>query len=104
MADVKEKDWKEFRKRVPGWQMAYMQKLEKEYLELLQSGKPADQIFWALQKRIEADRKSPGVIVEMRRSRMMENLITMMLDGVITPDDLSGFSDEIRDSVGRWHR
>ena len=30
-----EKDWKLFRKKIPGWQEAYMDKLNKEYIENL---------------------------------------------------------------------
>ncbi len=29
-----EKDWKVFRKKIPEWQKAYMDKLNKEYIEL----------------------------------------------------------------------
>ena len=35
MYQVKEKDWKQFRKMLPEWQEAYMERLTKEYIELL---------------------------------------------------------------------
>ena len=35
MYDVKESDWKLLRKLVPGWQERYMDKLNKEYIEIL---------------------------------------------------------------------
>lgn len=41
MYEVKESDWKIFRKRVPGWQERYMEKLVQEYLSLLQEDKMA---------------------------------------------------------------
>lgn len=41
MYEVKESDWKKFRKRVPGWQESYMEKLVQEYLSLLQEDKMA---------------------------------------------------------------
>ena len=42
---VKESDWKLFRKRLPGWQEAYMNRLNQEYLMLLSGpGKASDKI------------------------------------------------------------
>ena len=35
MYDVKESDWKLLRKLVPDWQERYMDKLNKEYIEIL---------------------------------------------------------------------
>ena len=37
MRDFSEKDWKLFRKKLPGWQEAYMERLCKEYINLLSS-------------------------------------------------------------------
>lgn len=38
-----EKDWKLFRKKIPEWQEAYMYKLNKEYIEILNGdGNPSD--------------------------------------------------------------
>ena len=34
MYDVKESDWKLLRKLVPGWQERYMDKLNREYIEI----------------------------------------------------------------------
>ncbi|WP_279155292.1 hypothetical protein [Thomasclavelia cocleata] len=36
MCEVKERDWKIFRKKIIIWQENYMQKLNNEYIELLQ--------------------------------------------------------------------
>lgn len=36
MYEVKEKDWKIFRKKIIVWQENYMRKLNNEYIELLQ--------------------------------------------------------------------
>ena len=35
MYQVKEKDWKQFRKMLPEWQEAYMERLTKEYRQPL---------------------------------------------------------------------
>ena len=57
MRDVSERDWKLFRKKLPGWQEAYMERLCKEYIELLSSESIASERFWKLEKRITDDRK-----------------------------------------------
>ena len=50
--DISQKDWKLFRAKLPGWQEAYMERLNKEYIQILNSeGNPSD-IFWTLEKRI----------------------------------------------------
>lgn len=47
-----EKDWKLFRSKIAGWQEVYMNKLNKEYIEILSGdGNPSDK-FWKLEERI----------------------------------------------------
>ena len=51
------KDWALFREKVADWQEAYMDKLNKEYIELLTGdGRPSEK-FWALEERIRNDKK-----------------------------------------------
>ncbi len=96
-----EGDWKLFRKKLVGWQDAYIDKLNKEYLQLLGGeGSPAKK-FWELEKRIRADRRKAGVIVEMKRSLLVSNLVELVREGVITLDDLSEFSEGLQEAV-RW--
>ena len=66
--EVFEKDWKLFRSKIGPWQEAHMERLTREYLEILQGDGLASDKFWELEKRINTDKKSPGVIIEMRRS------------------------------------
>lgn len=48
MNKFSEKDWKIFRSKIAGWQEAYMDKLNKEYIEILSGdGKPSEK-FGAL--------------------------------------------------------
>lgn len=43
------KDWSLFREKIADWQEAYMDKLNKEYIELLSGeGRPSEK-FWALE-------------------------------------------------------
>ena len=46
MNKFSEKDWKIFRSKIAGWQEAYMDKLNKEYIKILSGdGKPSEK-FW----------------------------------------------------------
>ena len=68
MNKFSEKDWKIFRSKIAGWQEAYMDKLNKEYIKILSGdGKPSEK-FWTLEKRIKEDKKDCGVQCEMSRS------------------------------------
>lgn len=100
MSDVyTEADWKLFRARIGGWQEAYMERLNREYVAILTGdGKPSDR-FWALEERINTDKHDAGVCVERRRSRLVKNLAQLLYDGAICEDDLEGFSDGLRASV-----
>ncbi len=95
----KESDWKLFRKKIADWQESYMDKLNKEYIELLSGeGNPSDK-FWALDERLKEDKKCKGVQARMSRSEMLFNILELINEGAITQDDLSDFSDELKDYV-----
>ena len=96
---VNEADWKLFRAKLPEWQEAYMQKLNKEYLALLSAPGKASDKFWALEERIKQDRRRPGVILEMSKSNAVWNIVRLIHDSVITIDDLCDFSSELKNSV-----
>lgn len=92
-------DWKLFRAKIPEWQEVYMEKLIEEYASLLNEKKPASEKFWEMESRIKEDKHKPGVIIEMRRSEMINNIIALLNDNVITLDDLSDFSEELKETV-----
>ena len=103
MYQSEEKDWKVFREKLPEWQEAYMERLIKEYAELLNSDKAASEKFWALDKRIRADRQSLGVRVdEVSRSKLQNILTGLIIENVIAEDDLQDFSDELQESTLHW--
>ena len=103
MYQSEEKDWKLFRKKLPEWQEAYMERLIKEYAELLNSDKAASEKFWSLDKRIRADRQSLGVrVIEERRSKLQNILTGLIIEHVISLDDLQDFSEELRESTSQW--
>ena len=97
--DVKESDWKLFRKLLPGWQEAHMQRLIDGYADLISGPGPASEKFWKLNRRIKKDKLAVGVVAEIKRSRMRENLVSLLDEGVITLDDLAGFSEELKEYV-----
>ncbi len=70
MMEISKADWKLFRERLPEWQESFMERLDREYIELLGSDKPASEKFWALEKRIRQDKRLPGVRLELRKSEM----------------------------------
>lgn len=94
-----EKDWKLFRSKIADWQEAYMDRLNKEYIELLsESGNPSDK-FWSLEERIKKDKKKTGVRAEMSRSNLINNIISLMNEGAICFENLEEFSDQLRETV-----
>lgn len=97
--DISKKDWKLFCERVPGWQEHYMEQLGKEYVELLTSPGNASDHFWELEKRIKRDKKHPGVLIELRKSTAIWDIVYFVRDKVITMDDLEGFSQDLIDAV-----
>ena len=98
-AQVNESDWKLFRKKMPRWQEAYIDRLNQEYISLLSApGSPADK-FWELEKRIRVDKKSVGVIAQMSRSYMYTNILALLADGAITLEDLADFSEDLRERI-----
>ena len=103
MYQSEEKDWKLYREKLPEWQEAYMERLIKEYVELLNGDKAASEKFWALDKRIRADRKRLGVCVdEVSRSKLQNILTGLIIENVISEDDLYDFSEELRESTHQW--
>lgn len=56
-----ERDWKLFRSKIAGWQETYMDKLNKEYMVILNGDGNASEKFWKLEERIKEDKKDCGV-------------------------------------------
>ena len=93
------KDWALFREKIADWQEAYMDKLNKEYIDLLTGdGRPSEK-FWALEERIRNDKKDTGVQLRMSRSNCIYNIAALLNEGAITMEELEGFSDEMKEKV-----
>ena len=101
--DINEKDWKTLRKKLPDWQKSYMERLNKEYMEILSSDAPASTKFWELEKRINRDKRDTGVVADMRRSQMISIIMELLEEGAITIDDLSDFSEDLQELMKRFY-
>lgn len=94
-----EADWKLFRSKTAVWQENYIDKLNKEYIDILSCNSDPSEKFWKLEKRINNDKKHPGVVIQVRRSTMLYDMATLLRDSVITKTDLEEFSDELKQSI-----
>lgn len=97
--EISKSDWKLFRARIAEWQEDYMERLVKEYIEVLNGTGNASDKFWELEERIKKDKKHPGVMLELSKGNMIFDIVALINSGVITAADLEGFSDELRESV-----
>ena len=97
--EVSKSDWKLFRERIGDWQEAYMERLVKEYMDLLDGEENASDKFWKLEERIKKDKKHPGVMLELSKGNMVFEIVALINSGVVTTADLEGFSDELKESV-----
>lgn len=99
-----ESDWKLFRKKVIIWQENYMNQLNTKYISILTQDKKPSEKFWELDKNIYIDRRKPGVVLDMRRSMMLENIVDLLIDEVIQIEDLNDFSDTFKETFKAWWR
>ena len=97
--EVSKSDWKLFRERIGDWQEAYMERLVKEYIDLLDGAENASDKFWKLEERIKKDKKHPGVMLELSKGNMVFEIVALINSGVVTTADLEDFSDELKESV-----
>ncbi|KMK75263.1 hypothetical protein [Alkalihalobacillus pseudalcaliphilus] len=91
-----EGDWKLFRNKIADWQEAYIDRNNKEYIKLLSEDANPSEKFWGLEERIKED---TGVRVEMSRSKLIFNIISLINEGVISYEDLEEFSDELKETA-----
>ncbi len=102
MENCKESDWKLFRVKIVEWQERYMDKLNHKLAKLLLDEKQsASDRFWKAEKIIFREKKSAGVIVEMKRSTFKMTLLRLLKEKAITLEDLKEFSPELQDEIKR---
>lgn len=104
--EVSKSDWKLFRTHIAKWQENYMECLLQEYVELLSGEENAMEKFLKLEERIKRDKKHLGVLIELRKSNIIYDIVSLINFGVITTSDLDEFSEELKEGVNfllkRW--
>lgn len=98
--ELSKSDWKLFWERLPNWQERYMDNLIREYAKFLADDRlqPSER-FWTLNKRIQEDRRRPGVQIELRKQSAVFELARLIADGAVSLDELDGFSEELQNMV-----
>ena len=96
------RDWTLFKNKIADWQESYIDRLNKEYIELLSEDANPSEKFWRLDKRIKEDRNKTGVQLEMSRSNLIYNIISLISDGAISFENLEEFSDELKETVSAF--
>jgi hypothetical protein len=99
---ITKRDWMLFKNKIASWQESYMDKLNKEYIELLSEDADPSKKFWMLDKRIKEDKKNTGVQLEMSRSNLIHNIISLINEGAISFENLEEFSDELKETVSAF--
>lgn len=102
MKSISENDWRLFRSKISDWQEAYIEKLNKDYINILSGDGYASERFWKLAERIQQDKSRAGVQCARRRSNMQFAIISLLRDGAITLDDLSDFTEELQNDMKHY--
>ena len=76
-----------------------MERLTKEYIELLRAPGHASDHFWELEERIRKDKKNPGVLLNVTKSNAIWDIAVFVGRGIITMDELDGFSQDLIEAV-----
>ena len=77
----------------------YIANLSKEYIEILLRDGSFAKNFWNFPNKIYKDKRKIGVVIDMRRSRMINNILELLDDKVIDFNDLEEFRDELKETI-----
>ena len=102
--DIKETDWKLFRRRVPEWRERYLEQQNQTLRALLeQPNQTPTTIFWQVKNFTDEQAR---VLVECfdghSRSTMERFMVTMYRYRVIERADMDEFSKELQARLGRF--
>ena len=97
----KESDWKAFRKLVPEMRERYLQARIEDFSSVLHNeGLNATEKFWELEERSSDISKILRKCLDGHSRSKMDLFIGLMLrHGLMTQDDLSVFSSELREQM-----
>ncbi len=80
-----------------------MDRLNHEYTALFsEEGVSPPDKFWNLWDKIRKNQKDTGVVVDMRRSKLVDNMTVLILESAIPEEELNAFSEELQFCVRRW--
>lgn len=96
---VLERDWRLYKERIADWQERHIGNLLEEYRKIIDSDLENSEKFWEIYDRIRDDKRSEGVMCERKRANMIEVIEALMIQGIIKPEDLDGFSEELKNEV-----
>ncbi len=94
--EISKNDWRLFREKLPAWQERYMATLNHAYMDILNGTGLASEKFWELEKRIRQDKRHSGVIATVDKRNMLNILLELRGDNVITDEELDAFSEELQ--------
>lgn len=55
--EILKSDWEIYKRKLPLWQEKHMEKLNCEYIGILNGSEKASEKFWKLAKKIQKDKK-----------------------------------------------
>lgn len=97
--EVSKLDWKLFQNKIGTWQESYIEKLNNEYIKILEgSGNPSEK-FWQLEKRIKQDKYHKGVSITLKKQNLPFDLVSLINSGVIDFKDIEIFSHDLQSTV-----
>ena len=96
-----ESDWKKFSAMIPALRERYLAARNERIARKLSDPKKTEtERFWAAHDEIEKEAKVLWrCLDDISRSKMWLTLITMRAAGMLTKDDLVGFSEELQKQV-----
>lgn len=96
-----ESDWKRFKAIVPELRERYLRGRNTELISILQgeASTPTEKFWTASQRMEEIGGILRTCLDDHRRSTMMHSLRLMYHHRMISNEDLSGFSEEVRESI-----
>ena len=92
-----ESDWKIYRERRSVWIENFMDRICKQYIDLLASGASATERIKTLYSSLQKDTGKIDIVVRDSRTYMKQNIRHLLEEDVISLKDLEGFSSELQD-------
>ena len=99
MSNPTKADWELFQSRLPLWQESYAARLCDAYAAILTGPYRGSDAFWKVKRLIRQDMKRLGAMADIEKKEMPHIIADLLREQAITVDDLSDFSDELKETV-----